>query len=75
VRTTLQIDDDVLLAARVVARHERKSIGTVISELARKGLKPAAQARRHGDFPVFDVPDDAPRISEETVAAALEDER
>lgn len=37
-RTTLQLDDDVLAAARVMARQQRTSLGTVISELARAAL-------------------------------------
>ena len=37
-RTTLAIDDDVLAAARHLAERERKSIGEVISALARQGL-------------------------------------
>ena len=37
-RTTLDIDDDVLRAARDLARRERKTAGRVISELARNAL-------------------------------------
>jgi hypothetical protein len=37
-RTTLAIDDDVLLAAKHLAERERKSIGEVVSALARLGL-------------------------------------
>jgi hypothetical protein len=37
-RTTLQLDDDVLAAARVLARQKRTSLGAVISELARQAL-------------------------------------
>ena len=37
-RTTLDIDDDVLLAAKALARREKKTAGRIISELARKGL-------------------------------------
>ena len=37
-RTTLDIEDDVLFAAKALARREKKSAGQVISELARKGL-------------------------------------
>ena len=37
-RTTVDIDDDVLLAAKELARCEKKSAGAVLSELARKGL-------------------------------------
>ncbi|MGB9032687.1 MAG: hypothetical protein WCC27_21360 [Acidobacteriaceae bacterium] len=39
-RTTLAIDDDVLAAAKGLAASEGKSIGEVISSLARKGLAP-----------------------------------
>ena len=41
-RTTLDIDDDVLFAAKDLARQGKKSAGQVISELARKGLSGAA---------------------------------
>jgi len=37
-RTTLDIDDDVLHAAKELARREKKTAGAVISELARKAL-------------------------------------
>ena len=37
-RTTINLDDDVLVAARGLARRDGTSIGAVISELARKGL-------------------------------------
>jgi hypothetical protein len=37
-RTTLDIDDDVLQAAKDVARREKKTAGKVLSELARKAL-------------------------------------
>jgi hypothetical protein len=37
-RTTLDIDDDVLQAAKELARRERKTAGWMLSELARRGL-------------------------------------
>ena len=37
-RTTLDIDDDVLQAAKERARRDRKTTGEVISELARAAL-------------------------------------
>lgn len=40
-RTTLQLDDDVLAAARVLARQRRTSLGAVISALAGQGLAAA----------------------------------
>ena len=37
-RTTLAIDDDVLAAAKHLAEREQRTIGEVISMLARQGL-------------------------------------
>lgn len=37
-RTTIDIDEDVLNAARERARRERRTIGQVISDLARRAL-------------------------------------
>jgi len=50
VRTTLTIDDDVLAAARGLAAFQRKSVGEVISVLARQALRPKALKgeRRNG---------------------------
>lgn len=42
-RTTLDIDDDVLLAAKATARRDKRSIGSVISELARHALTTAPE--------------------------------
>lgn len=45
-RTTLDIDDDVLRAAKELARREKKTAGAVISELTRKALTAAPQGAR-----------------------------
>jgi hypothetical protein len=42
-RTTLDIDDDVLQAAKELARRERKTAGRILSELARRGLTEASK--------------------------------
>lgn len=48
-RTTLQLDDDVLSAARALAEQQGRTLGEVVSELARKGLAPeAAPQYRNG---------------------------
>ena len=43
-RTTLDIANDVLAAAKDVARRQNKTIGEVISELARSALTTPAKA-------------------------------
>ncbi|MFN0300237.1 MAG: CopG family transcriptional regulator [Burkholderiales bacterium] len=46
-RTTLDIDDDVLQAAREYARRSKVSIGQALTQLARAGLnRPDRSARR-----------------------------
>ena len=48
-RTTLDIDDDVLRAAKELARRQKTTAGAVISELTRQALTappPAARAGR-----------------------------
>jgi hypothetical protein len=54
-RTTLDISQDVLLAAKEMAARMNMSMGEVISELARKSLRggnPAQNGMRNG-FPVL----------------------
>ena len=45
-RTTLAIDDDILAAAKYLAQRESKTIGEVISALARQGLNKGSRAAR-----------------------------
>ena len=72
-RTTLQIDDDVLSIAKQLASQRDMSIGQVVSELARKGLKPTVAYRFTDDFPVFEVHEDTPVFGLDEVKDALED--
>lgn len=72
-RTTLVIEDDVLEAARSLAEAEGKSLGAVVSELARRGLAPRAQAAVDDGFPVFSTSPGAKPITLEMVHRALEE--
>jgi hypothetical protein len=73
-RTTLAIDDDVLAAAREMASTERKSVGAVISVLARCALRPSATGRttRNG-VPLLPVHPGAPRVTSELVRQLQEE--
>lgn len=42
-RTTLTIDDDVLAFAKAVAQQEDRTIGEVLSTLARAGMHPVTR--------------------------------
>ena len=50
----MNIDDEVLDAARVLAEERKVSVGAVMSELARKGLQQTNfEIKRKRGFPVF----------------------
>jgi hypothetical protein len=49
-RTTISIDDDIFNIARQKAQKERVSIGHVISDLARQGIRSALESK--GDRPI-----------------------
>jgi hypothetical protein len=52
-RTTLAIDDDVLTAARAIARQSNRTIGEVLSDLARNALRPPAPPRQRNGIPLL----------------------
>lgn len=76
-RTTLSIDDDVLLAVQERARREKRTAGAVLSDLARQGLtsqhrQPADRvASRHGFQP---LPHRGAAISNALIDRLREDE-
>jgi hypothetical protein len=78
-RTTLNVDDDILETAREVAYFRQISVGEALSMLARRGLATRVGTRRDpvSGLLVFDVPDDAPALTSEIVerAGELEDLR
>ncbi len=48
-RTTVDLDEDILRVAKDIARDRDESLGRVLSDLARRGLKPQTRTRReHG---------------------------
>ncbi|HEV8581969.1 MAG TPA: antitoxin [Thermoanaerobaculia bacterium] len=67
----MQIDDDIYKAAERLASAENRSVGEVLSDLARKALE--AEGEKHQEFPTFLVPEGSPPITLEMVKAALAD--
>ena len=72
-RTTLNIDDDVLAVARALAAHTGKSLGQAVSELARRSLPRRLEIDEKNGIPHFRVPADTPPITDEEVKKALND--
>jgi hypothetical protein len=73
-RTTLNIDPDVLQAARQIASARAIGIGEAISELARRGLEAEARSAKRGSFPVFAVPAGAAPLTLDDVRGDEDDE-
>ncbi len=63
-RTTLDIADDVLFAAKEVARREKKPLGHIISELARRAFAQSA-----GSLPYSERSANAPLSVSERIAS------
>ena len=72
-RTTLAIDDDVLVAAKAIAAQQQRSVGEIISDLARRSLRrPKVGGERNG-VPLLSPRPDAAPVTLEAVNA-LRDE-
>jgi hypothetical protein len=52
-RTTLDLDEDVLQAAKEIAAARGMTAGKVLSELARKGLTPTRAGRVRNGVPLL----------------------
>ena len=72
-RTTLAIDDDVLAAVRAIAEHQGRSIGDILSELARKSLMPEHAGAVRNGVPLFPLRPDAKPVTLELVARLNEE--
>ncbi len=72
-RTTVTIDDDVLAVARALAERKGSSLGSALSELARRGFRSNAIVGEGGDGTTFPVVADAEPITSEDVYRSLDD--
>lgn len=52
-RTTLDIEEAVLAAAKAMARDSNTSVGAALSALARRGLTATTGVAQENGFPVF----------------------
>jgi hypothetical protein len=75
-RTTVTLDRDVYEAAIQLARTSGQRLGTVISELARRGLvrsqPPVSKGKKR--FPAFEVPPGTPIMSAASIQEVIDEE-
>ncbi|WP_291980561.1 hypothetical protein [Luteitalea sp.] len=74
-RTTITLDDDVAEAARALASGSGKTLGQVLSQLARRGLRAGNEHATRNGLPVFRVSANAPVIPSGRASDLLADER
>lgn len=73
-RTTLAIDDDVLAAAKGLAAQQRKTVGEVISDLARRSLSPLpSRGGFRNGIPLLPAVDNPVRVTSELVKQLQDD--
>ena len=73
-RTTLAIDDDVLSAARELAATQNKTVGEVVSSLARQALNPAESSRQvRNGVPLLPVRAGTARVTSDLVRRLREE--
>lgn len=77
-RTTIRVDDDVLLAVRERARREKRTAGQVLSELAREALtgqhRPAEGPQEGGTRGFVPLPRRGAAISNALIDRLREDD-
>ena len=72
-QTTLTIDDDILMAAKAIARQRNQPPGKVVSELARNSLRPPAAVRERNGVPLLPVRDSGAIVTLDIVNALREE--
>ena len=70
-RTTLDVENDVLDAARALAHARGVSVGAALSELARRGVAARTPMAERNGFPVFQAPGGTPSFGPDDVAGAV----
>ena len=60
-RTTLELEDEVVHAAKQIARQRGATMGQVVSQLVRKGLEASDAPRMRNGVPLFVPKTGAPK--------------
>lgn len=75
VRTTLNLDDDVLDEVKQYADRRSVALGKAASDLIRRGLNSPLQTKTVNGLHVVVLPEDTPKIDSPRVGSLLEDEQ
>lgn len=72
-RTTLDIDDDVLDTTREMARRRGVSLGQVLSDLARQALTGSAGTATRNGLPLFPIATGAAEVTPDLIKRLRDD--
>lgn len=72
-RTTLAIADDVLIAAKAIAEQQGRTVGDVVSDLARRSLQKPQAIRSRNGIPLLPTRNPGMIVTLETVNALRDD--
>ena len=73
-RTTLNLDDEVLRAVKAYAENRSMALGEAVTLLVQKGLSVPCPTRRENGLLVFDPPTRSPSVTDELVRRIEEEE-
>jgi hypothetical protein len=73
-RTTLNLDDDVVELLKTYAKGRSLALGKAASDLVRRGFSAPMETRMVNGFCTVVLPEDSPTVSAERVKQLLEDE-
>lgn len=74
-RTTIDLDEDILRLAKHLAQEREQSLGRVVSDLVRQGLQPSERvAARRGAIPILPRRPGAQPVTSQAVKDLLESE-
>ena len=74
-RTTVDLDEDILRVAKHLAQEREQSLGRVLSSLVRQGLQPASNVTaRRGVIPILPRKPGAQPVTAQAVKELLEAE-
>jgi hypothetical protein len=74
VRTTIDIDEDILLATKEIARQRGVAMGTVLSELARRALTGGGSITMRNGLPVIPRRPGSAVVTPELVKRLMDEE-
>ncbi|MBV8808151.1 MAG: hypothetical protein JO033_05705 [Acidobacteriaceae bacterium] len=72
-RTTVDLDEDILSVAKHLAEEREQSLGRVLSDLIRRGLRPSGKrVVRHGILPTLPRKPGAKPVTSQAVRELIE---